>query len=300
LTLRFRQLLIGPYIGTIESDYRTSAARETPLSAQKFSSESGERSEFSLSVSRALQILSLFNSERPSLGVSEISRALSLSKTSTLRFLQALEMHGYLERDAELRKYHPGIEAARVGSLYVGGSRLRRIALPILERLAADHGFTAYLTVLQNDRMVILASVEAEGRLKFSIPIGAKLPVHSTATGQAALSTLEIDEVEAIVRRAGMPARTPRTITTLPALKKVLKEVRARGYSMIWETQSHGTGSVAAPVLRPNAKVVTVLSLGFATSQVTREELPALGEAICKAAATLALLSTQEGQKDAA
>jgi IclR family acetate operon transcriptional repressor len=148
--------------------------------------------------------------------------------------------------------------------------------------------------------MVILTSVEAEGRLKFSIPLGAKLPVHSTATGQAALSTLEAEEVEAIVRRAGMPARMPRTITTLPALKKVLKDVRARGYSMIWETQSHGTGSVAAPVLRSNAKIVTVLSLGFATSQVTREELPVLGEAVSRAAAALARLSTQEGQKNAA
>jgi DNA-binding IclR family transcriptional regulator len=257
-----------------------------------------ERSEFSLSVSRALQILSLFNSERPALGVTEISRVLSLSKSSTLRFLQALEMHGYLERDAEMRKYHPGYEAARVGSLYTGGSRVRRIALPILERLVAQHGFTAYLTVLQNDRMVILASMEAEGRLKYSIPLGAKLPVHSTATGQAALSMLETEEVEAIVRRAGMPARTPKTITTLPALKKVLRDTRARGYSVIWETQSHGVGSVAAAV--PGAKVVSVLSLGFATSQVAREELPTLGESIRKAAAALARLLALEEQKNAA
>jgi DNA-binding IclR family transcriptional regulator len=258
------------------------------------------RSEFSLSVSRALQILSLFSSERPALGVAEISRALSLSKTSTLRFLQALEMHGYVERDAELRKFHPGFEAARVGSLYSGGSRVRRVALPILEHLVTQHGFTAYLTVLQNDRMVILASVEAEGRLKYSIPLGAKLPVHSTATGQAALSTLEMKEVEAIVRRAGMPARTPKTITNLPALRKVLKEVRSRGYSAIWETQSHGVGSVAAAVPRPDAKVVSVLSLGFATSQVGRNDLPALGESIRKAAATLAGLLAQEERKNVA
>jgi DNA-binding IclR family transcriptional regulator len=266
----------------------------------KASDGQGERSEFSLSVSRALQILSLFSSERPALGVTEISKALSLSKTSTLRFLQALEMHGYLERDAELRKYHPGFEAARVGSLYTGGSRVRRIALPILESLVAQHGFTAYLTVLQNDRMVILASVEAEGRLKYSIPLGAKLPVHSTATGQAALATLEVAEIEAIAHRAGMHARTPKTITTLPTLKRVLRDVRTRGYSVIWETQSHGVGSVAAAVPRPGAKVVSVLSLGFATSQVTREIVPTLGDSIRKAAAALARLLAQEEQKHAA
>ena len=76
--------------------------------------------------------------------------------------------------------------------------------------------------------------------------------------------------------------------------------MRTRGYSMIWETQSHGVGSVAAAVPRPDAKVVSVLSLGFATSQVTREELPTLGETICKAAAALARLLAQEEHKDAA
>ena len=129
------------------------------MAAQRWPSGSdGERSEFSLSVSRALQILSLFNSERPSLGVSEIRRALLLSKTSTLRFLQALEMHGYLERDAELRKYYPGIEAARVGSLYVGGSRLRRIALPIPQ--ARD----GLLHQLRSKRVQFLRAIQGQGR----------------------------------------------------------------------------------------------------------------------------------------
>jgi DNA-binding IclR family transcriptional regulator len=83
-------------------------------------------------------------------------------------------------------------------------------------------------------------------------------------------------------------------------LKNVLKDVRSRGYSVIWETQSHGVASVAAAVQKPDARIVTVLSLGFATSQVTREELPALGESIRKAAAAMARLLAQEEQKHAA
>ena len=51
---------------------------------------------------------------------------------------------------------------------------------------------------------------------------------------------------------------------------------------------------------KPDAKVVSVLSLGFATSQVAREELPTLGETIRKAAAALARLLAQEEHKDAA
>ena len=159
---------------------------------------------------------SLFNSERPVLGVTEISRALSLSKTSTLRFLQALEMHGYLDATPTCANIIPASRRR--------ASEASTPAAPVCAALlcrSSDVSSPSTASrpispVLQNDRMVILASVEAEGRLKYSIPLGAKLPVHSTATGQAALSTLETGEVEAIVRRAGMPARTRKTITTLP------------------------------------------------------------------------------------
>jgi DNA-binding IclR family transcriptional regulator len=266
-----------------------------PAVAQSDTFES--RPEFSLSVSRALKLLSLFNHEQRTLSVVEASRALALSKTSTLRFIQALEMHGYVERDPKTRRYHPGVEAARVGSLFAGGRRIQRIAEPILEQLVEEQGVTAYLSALQDDRMVILHSVEAPGRLKYSIPVGEKLTVHSSATGHAALSTLAPAQVDAVIARAGMPARTSNTITTLPRLKAALRSVVTRGYSVNWEEHTQGVGSVAAPVRRADGSLVCVLSLGFATSQVTRERFAALGEVIKTAAALMARRISEEERK---
>lgn len=250
--------------------------------------------EFSLSASRTLTLLSLFSDERRTLSVVEASQALALSKTSTLRFIQALEMHGYVVRDPKTRRYQPGTEVARVGGLFAGGHRIRRIAAPILERVVADEGVTAYLSALQDDRMVILHSVEAPGRLKYSIPVGEKLTVHSSATGHAALSTLSALEVDAMIGRTGMPARTPHTITSLPRLKAALRAVMTRGYSVNWEEHTQGVGSVAAPVRGADGKLLCVLSLGFATSQVTRERFADFGEVIKTAAATVARRMAEE------
>lgn len=256
--------------------------------------EASSRPEFSLSVSRALRILSSFSQEQPEQSLTEISRSMLLSKGSTARFLQALEMHGYVDRDPQTRLYRPGPEAARVGSLYHAAGRLKQVAMPILKSLVDRFGFTSYLSSLRGDHMLILVSVEGIGPIKYTIPVGTKLPVHNTATGQAALARLQPSEVAAIVKRTGLPATTRSTITSRTALMKRLSEVRAHGYSVNWEERTVGVASVAAAVGSGDGPPVCILSLGFATSQIKHDQIGAIGLAV-KAAAKL--LSTKLDKK---
>ena len=109
----------------------------------------------------------------------------------------------------------------------------------------------------------------------------------ATATGKAALSVLEEHTVEAIIKRAGLPRYTSNTHTDLRKLKAELAAIRARGYSINWEENTVGVGSVAAAI--PGAKdgFVPVLSIGFATSQIERKEIPALGVRVAKAAGAI-------------
>lgn len=233
--------------------------------------------EYSLSVSRALNILSSFTDESPERGLSELSRSMALSKGSVSRFLQALERHGYVDRNPRTRLYRPGPEVARVGNLYRGAGKLNQAALPIMQGLVQRFGFTSYLSALRRDAMVILWAVEGAGPIRYSIPIGTRLPVHSTATGHAALAYLDERKVVEILRRAGMPADTAHTVTTRAALCKRLADVRAQGYSINWEERTIGVASVAAPVLRDDGSALCILSLGFATSQVKRDQIAKLG-----------------------
>jgi DNA-binding IclR family transcriptional regulator len=255
--------------------------------------------EFSLSVSRALHILSSFTPERPEQGLTEISRSQALSKGSVSRFLQALEMHGYIDRDPQTRLYRPGPEAARVGNLYAGIDRLSRLALPIMKSLVQRFGFTSYLSTLRGPSMIILSAVEGVGPIKYTIPVGTKLPVHSTATGQTALAQLDSAAVDAILDRTGLPADTAHTITSRAGLTKRLAEVRAQGYSINWEERTVGVASVAAPVTNPESGAVCVLSLGFATSQIKRDEVGKLGKYVRAAAKLLATKLEQTGLRNA-
>lgn len=253
------------------------------------------KSEFSLSVSRALRILSSFSREHPEWGLSELSRAMELSKGSVSRFLQALEMHGYVDRDPQTRLYRPGPEVARVGSLYHSAGRLRQFAMPIMRDLVQRVGFTSYISEMREDQMLILAALEGPGPIKYTIPVGTKLPVHSTATGQSALAQLSSEDVDKLIARVGLSADTKFTVTTKAALLKRLAEVRTSGYSINWEERTLGVGSVAAPVNALDGTPLCVLSLGFATSQVKRDQIGVLGREIKSSAKQLAKVLAEKG-----
>jgi DNA-binding IclR family transcriptional regulator len=244
--------------------------------------------EFSLTVSRALQVLLAFSSDRPELGITELSTELSLSKPSVQRLVHALQRHEFLDQNPQTRKYRIGVQAFRVGSIFASARRLERDAQAVLQRLAADTGYSSYLSVLRHDSMVITACAEGRGPIKFSVPVGERLPLHCSATGKAALARLDEGTVDELLGRTGMPARTSRTLTDSKALKKDLRQVRLRGYAANWEENTPGVGSVAAAICDPQDKLVAVLSVGFAISQADLRSLPKLGAKVAATADEIA------------
>lgn len=256
--------------------------------------------EFSLTVSRALQLLSAFSGDRPELGITELSVELSLSKASVQRLVHSLLRHEFLDRNPQTRKYRIGVQAFRVGSVFASTRRLERDALALLQALAADTGYSSYLSVLRHDCMVITASAEGRGPIKFSVPVGERLPLHCSATGKAALARLDESTVDRLLGRTGMPARTPRTLTNPKDLKKELRQTRLRGYALNWEENTPGVGSVAAAICDPHDKLEAVVSVGFAISQADPRRLPSLGAKIAATADEIARRFLGKSVRDAA
>jgi DNA-binding IclR family transcriptional regulator len=244
--------------------------------------------EFSLTASRALQLLAAYESNRAEMGVSELARALGLSRTAVQRLVQTLEMHQFLEQNPRSRKYRIGVQAFRIGNLFAHGRQLETLARPEIDALVAATGFTVYLSVLRHDAMVLTAAVESPGPMRYFAQVGQRLPLHSTAAGKAALAFLPPSVATAHLDRTGLRAVTPHTLTDRAALVADLAAVRERGHSLNWEENIPGVASIAAPILDPAGDLVAVLAIAFATSQVERRQLGALGAQVVRAAAAIA------------
>ena len=246
--------------------------------------------EISLTVSRALQLLSMYDPSRAELGVSELSRMLDLSRTAVQRLIQTLEMHHFLEQSPTTRKYRIGVQAFRVGTLFTFGRQLEILARPELDALVEKTRFTAYLSVLRYNTMVMTAAVEGAGPIRYYAQIGQRLPLHSTATGKVALAQLSPEAAGKLLDQLGMPRITPGTIIDRRRLQTELATIRQRGYSVNWEENTVGVGSIAAPIRDASGDLLAVLSIAFATSQVERSQIASLGAQVFKTAAKISVL----------
>jgi IclR family acetate operon transcriptional repressor len=239
-------------------------------------------SEFSLTVARALQILLSFGDGRSELGISELGRELSQHKVSVQRNMRALEKYGFVEQNPVTRKYRIGVQVHRLGRLFAYSRLVETHAEPLMQDLVTDTGYTSYLATLRKGKMLIIASYEGNGPIRFSIPVGTVLPIPGTAVGKAALSVLDDEEQQAVLRTTDLAG------AELKRFLRELAEVRKAGFATVDSKHFPGVGAVAAPILGSQGQLVAVVSIGFAVGQATRAKVLELGRQIQTTAGEIA------------
>src|SRR5262249_26510534 len=102
----------------------------------------GTGSGYSQSLERGLAILSTLASGPTLLGVSELARAVDLSRSTAHRYVATLTKLGYLDQDPATRKYRLGPRVLDLGFSAINSMELREIAAPHLQQLSDETGHT--------------------------------------------------------------------------------------------------------------------------------------------------------------
>ena len=102
------------------------------------------------SLARACEALELFVEAEAPLSSSEVARRLSMPRTTALRILMTLCEQGLLSRSGN--DFEPGGALFRLGIRALSAHRLRRFAIPILQRLAGVLRETSQLVTLSGTR----------------------------------------------------------------------------------------------------------------------------------------------------
>lgn len=235
-------------------------------------------------VAKALRILCAFDSETPSLSVSDVSRRLAMPKSTAHNLLRSLEAYDFLHQDAADRRYRLGPRLFELSRLFAHHTPLLAAARPYLQRLAAQTRETVKLGILIEDQVLVLAAIESPYQLHTRGDEGKRAPLHCTGLGKAILAALPPDQVRRIAARRGLPRYTPRTITAPERLQEELASIRARGYALDREEHEAGVVCVAAPIPEAHGGLWASISVSAPISRVTRTSLNRMARRVMAAA----------------
>lgn len=197
------------------------------------------------SLDRALSLLEHLADAGGSLRLAELEMITGLPLPTIHRLLRSLMHNGYVRQEAS-RRYTLGPRLIRLGE--VAARALGSRALPHLAALVAEIGESANMAVLEGDAVVYVAHVPSEHSMRMFTEVGRRVPAHCTGVGKALLSQLPDDQVLTLLRRTGMPAKTPRTITDPATLLGELDEIRMQGWAVDDAEQETGVRCVAVPI----------------------------------------------------
>jgi IclR family transcriptional regulator, KDG regulon repressor len=192
-----------------------------------------------------------------------------------------------VDKNPDTGRYRLGLKLYEFGSKAFGAIDLRRRATPYLDRLQRELGETVFFCMLDDGQVFYIEKIESQQSVRTACTVGSRAPAYCTAVGKAMLAELPDAEVNEIVRRWGLKAITPNTITTPAALKDELRAIRLRGYAIDNEEKEPGLRCVSAPVRSDTGKLLAALSVSGPAFRVTKERVPEIGKAVMQAAGEL-------------
>ncbi|MFH5800777.1 IclR family transcriptional regulator [Haladaptatus sp. CMAA 1911] len=180
------------------------------------------------------------------LGVTDVTTRMDATKGTVHNHLTTLRSLGYVKKIDG--RYDLTLRALATGERTRERSNLFRVAKPYLDNLSKTTGEWVGLFIEEEGRGTrVYHAVSSDTWSPPSVD-GDQLPLHATAAGKAILASMPDQRVEECVRRHGLPARTPQTITDRETLDAQLRSVRGDGVAYCREERIEGVNGVAAPV----------------------------------------------------
>jgi IclR family pca regulon transcriptional regulator len=239
------------------------------------------------SLAKGFRVLAAFSAQEPELVLAEVARRADMDNATAFRLLNTLVLLGYVEKVADSRRFRLTLKCLDLGFNAIARADLRTQARPVLRGLVGETAEAASIGVLDAGEVVYVERIQAGlTRLGVETRIGSRMPVHSTAIGQAIIAFLPPHEQTQILEARTRHRFTDKTIVDLKALLKKLREVRARGYAASDQENVAGVCVLAAPVRDADGFPMAAVSVAAPTMRHSVDRFEKLAAKPLLAAAT--------------
>lgn len=239
-------------------------------------------------VKKALDVLEHVIAAKDTVGVTEVARAVDINPSTVYRVLTTFKEYGFVEQD-ENNRYYAGMGLLRLVGPLLARLEPRKVARPILERLARETGESANLMVPDGDQGVYVDSVQGTQSIRMVVDIGKREEYHCSAVGKAILAHLPEQTFKRLAER-GFTRFTPKTITDASLLSVHLRLISEQGYAIDDEEGEEGTRCVGAPLFNGAGEIVGGISLAGPAFRMSMSRIESLIPKVKEAAAEISAL----------
>ena len=241
-------------------------------------------------VAKALRLLVLLGDEPGGVALSTLARRAGYPVSTTHRLLSSLAREGFAALGPD-RRWSLGLRLFELGQRVSNARGLAGVALPVMQRLAAEVGEPALMSVLEDDQQLYVHYVEGvRQQVQITGQPGQRGPLHCTSMGKVLVAFATPAERERLVETLELTPLGPHTITDRAAFRAEIEAVRERGWAGADEEHEAGIRAVGVPILGSDGVAIAALSTAAPVFRASMEQLEAHVPRLRMAAAELAYL----------
>lgn len=219
----------------------------------------------------------------PGLGFTGIQARLGMPKSSTHHLISTMCELGLIKRRS-VGGYALGLKLLELAGVADENNDLQRDAMPLLRDFAREIQLTCHLGVLEGSDAVYLARVEGARDIVVKSHVGQRFAVNYSALGKSLVAWLAAEPLALVVGNLAFEPRMPNTVRDAAKFRRVLADVRSRGWALDDEEQAPNCRCVAAPIRDRDGAVVAAISAVGTLEQVDDRRVGTLSAQVIAAA----------------
>lgn len=228
-------------------------------------------SETNSTVLKAAELLRLFLSHSQ-LSLPQMVKLSGQPKTSVHRMLCSLEETGFVRRTAD-GGYELGFVLLQFGQAVVDRLDIRKVSLPVMQRLRLEIGEAVNLIVRDGNEAIYVEKVDTTEPVRVYTAIGRRAPLYGGACPRILLTYMPEEELEVYLNHTKLERFADNTITDMQQLRNIIAQDRANGYTISHSELYNYTSAVGAPIFDHSGNIVAGLSIVGPENRYREENL---------------------------
>ena len=221
---------------------------------------------------RVLDIFEAFEAQQRALTISELVDLLQIPQSSMSTLIKSLVAKGFVEYDAETRRYRPSVRLAFVGNWVLGSTDVIARIHALAQKLHDETGETVLIGAENGLYLQYLSLVVSPHTLRFSLHPGLKRPIHRSGLGIMLLSLKGDAEIGRLVRRYNAELEDETETRATPSeVVSMIMDARSQGWFFSSNLVVQGGGSIATLLPLPRDHGMLAIGFGGQTKQLVEK-----------------------------